>query len=210
MPKKTQDPRTHGFDQAVKPAGLLGHLMGFLMGRMNDAQNKVTVNALPVSDNATVLEIGFGPGRALAQLARQTMAARIDGIDHSSLMVETARRRNQRAVSALRMNLTTGDVAALPACDNTYDVCFAVNNFQQWPDQAGAIREVHRVLKPDGRLCLSVRVPKRDTGIETVEHTLGTVSQAVSLLEQQSFEEIEKQEHDLGNRYAILIFGTKV
>ncbi|PCJ68689.1 MAG: hypothetical protein COA62_12630 [Rhodobiaceae bacterium] len=196
-------------DQAVKPSGPIGRVMGFLMGRMNSAQNRVTVRALEIPDGASILEIGFGPGRGLAQIAAETKAAQIDGIDHSALMVDTARRHNRAAIKSGRMSIAEDDIGHLKAANNTYDICFAVNNFQQWPYQAQGIAEMERVLKPGGRACLSIRVPKRDTGIETVQHTRKTVSCADDLLEKAGFRDIETIEHDLGQRFAVLIIGTK-
>lgn len=196
-------------DQAVRPTGLVGRVMGLLMARMNDAQNRITVARLPLADGCAVLEIGFGPGKALQQIAGKSGAGRIDGVDHSPLMVETARRRNHKPVAAGRMSLQAGDVAALPCAAGTYEVAFAINSFQQWPDQQAALRNIHRVLKPGGTLCLSIRVPKRDTGIETVEHTRGTVATAAALISATGFNQLREETHDVGKRYAVLVFGTK-
>jgi hypothetical protein len=45
-----------------------------------------------------VLEIGFGPGLAIQQVARLVPTGHVVGIDHSALMVQQAGRRNQAAV----------------------------------------------------------------------------------------------------------------
>jgi ubiquinone/menaquinone biosynthesis C-methylase UbiE len=182
--------------------------MGFLMSHMNNRQNYATVRALEIPDGAAILEIGFGPGRALAQIAAETKATHIDGIDHSHLMVETAARRNRASFNSGRMTVAQGDVESLTAANNTYDICFAVNNFQQWPDQARSVAEIMRVLKPGGQVCLSIRVPKRDTSIETVRHTRKTVACAYELLQSLGFEAVQITEHDLGKRLAVLVTGT--
>ena len=45
-----------------------------------------------------------------------------------------------------------GDAGALPFGDSTFDVVFCQLGFQYFPDRPKAAREMHRVLKPTGRL----------------------------------------------------------
>jgi ubiquinone/menaquinone biosynthesis C-methylase UbiE len=45
-----------------------------------------------------VLEIGFGPGYAVAQIASRLTSGEIVGIDHSEVMLKQAQRRNAGAI----------------------------------------------------------------------------------------------------------------
>jgi ubiquinone/menaquinone biosynthesis C-methylase UbiE len=67
---------------------------------MNGAGARVCL--LDVRPTDRVLEIGFGPGLAIAELARRITRGRVYGIDHSAVMVRQAGKRNAAAVHAQR------------------------------------------------------------------------------------------------------------
>jgi ubiquinone/menaquinone biosynthesis C-methylase UbiE len=143
--------------QAEKPRGALGVVMGWLLERGNAAQNRATVEALDPPPGGAVLEIGFGPGHALEMLAATRPLSLVAGIDHSQLMVETARKRLARARGNAALDLRCGDAGELPFPDERFDIVYAVNSFHQWPDPENALAEMAGVLKPGGDLVLSIR-----------------------------------------------------
>lgn len=143
--------------QAVKPQGALGVVMGWLMGGLNAAQNRATVDALDPPPGAAVLEIGFGPGHALQRLARSRPLALVAGVDHSELMVARARHRLRANRGDAALDLRVGEAGDLPFPDERFDVVFAVNSYHLWPDKEGALAEMAGVLKPGGDLMLSIR-----------------------------------------------------
>jgi len=143
--------------QAMKPQGGLGVVMGWLMQNLNGAQNRATVEALDPPPGAAVLEIGFGPGHALSMLAQARPLGLVAGIDHSELMVRTARRRLNGRRGDAALDLRLGDAGDLPFPDEKFDLVFAVNSFHLWPDQERALAEIAGVLKPGGDLLLSIR-----------------------------------------------------
>jgi ubiquinone/menaquinone biosynthesis C-methylase UbiE len=65
-------------------------------------------------------------------------------------MVQRARRRLARHGD--RVRLWVGDAAAIEAEDETYDAVFDFGIIHHIPRWRDAVREVHRVLKPGGRL----------------------------------------------------------
>ena len=83
------------YRQFRRPTGLLGRLAGWIMANRpsNIERNRWTVDVLNVQPADHVLEIGFGPGLAIAQVARLAPQGRLVGIDHSALMIERASRR---------------------------------------------------------------------------------------------------------------------
>ncbi|MEX2626953.1 MAG: methyltransferase domain-containing protein [Ilumatobacteraceae bacterium] len=93
-----------------------------------------------------LLDIGCGAGLAveLAGIRGATCA----GIDASPRLLEVARDRSPDA------DLREGDMHALPWGDATFDV---VTSFRSiWGTTPGAVAEVARVLRPGGRLGLTV------------------------------------------------------
>lgn len=143
--------------QAVKPRGAVGVVMGWLLERGNAVQNRATVEALDPPPGGAVLEVGFGPGHALEMLATTRPLGLLAGVDHSELMVETARRRLARVRGNAALDLRCGDAGELPFPDERFDLVYAVNSFHQWPAKEDALAEMAGVLKPGGDLVLSIR-----------------------------------------------------
>ena len=80
-----------------------------------------------------VLEIGFGPGVALAEIVRAG-AGRVCGVDHSGVMLRQASRRNAAAIRAGRITLIQAPVDQLPpALDGPFNAILAVNSLGFWP-----------------------------------------------------------------------------
>jgi ubiquinone/menaquinone biosynthesis C-methylase UbiE len=73
----------------------------------NRQRNLWVVSLLDVQPTDRVLEIGFGPGLAIAELARRATRGHIYGIDHSEVMVRQASKRNAAAIRASGSNWRT-------------------------------------------------------------------------------------------------------
>jgi hypothetical protein len=67
------------------PSGLIGHLVGRLMARKNRERIAWAVDLLAVQPTDQVLEVGFGPGVAIEQVAKLAPAGFVAGIDHSAV-----------------------------------------------------------------------------------------------------------------------------
>lgn len=101
----------------------------------------------------SVLDIGCGAGSNVIFLARSGFDAH--GIDISPGAVEAARARIAKA--GVRANVQEGDALALPFADGALDGAIDHGCFHTLPVRRRAeyAREVHRVLRGDGRLVLS-------------------------------------------------------
>ena len=53
-----------------------------------------------------------------------------------------------------RVELCRGSVESLPYDRNTFDAALAINSFQVWQNAVAGLREIHRVVKPGGRVAL--------------------------------------------------------
>lgn len=122
--------------------------------RSNRQRNAWVVALLDVRSADRVLEVGFGPGLAIAELARRVTGGRVHGIDHSAVMVRRASRHNRAAIRAGRVELLHAPVDRLPAFDPPLDAVLAVNTTGFWPDPAQRLRDLRRVLRPGGRIAL--------------------------------------------------------
>ncbi len=143
--------------QFGRPRGTAGHLAGWVMAHRgsNRQRNRWVVSLLDVQPTDRVLEIGFGPGLAVAELSRRATRGHVYGIDHSAVMVRQAGRRNAAAVRAGRVDLRHTPVDRLPLLDGPLDAVVAVNSVGFWPDPVERLRAVRGLLRPGGRIALA-------------------------------------------------------
>ena len=115
---------------------------------------KATVNAA-VREGDHVLDACCGTGDLAIAAWKKAGAGHVVGLDFSPRMLERARRK------APELEFVQGDVLALPFEDASFDsavVGFGVRNVE---DLEAALKELRRVLRPDGRLgILEITTPR--------------------------------------------------
>lgn len=142
--------------QLARPEGPWGVLTGRLMVHLNAAPYRAAIAALGPYPDHRVLEIGFGPGAGLAELARRATRGHVFGLEGSQAMIELAAARNRTALETGRMTLTAGDLRYLPWADASFDRVLGVNVAYFFDPAGGAMGEIARVLRPGGRAVLYV------------------------------------------------------
>lgn len=125
------------------------------MAEQHRPENLWTVQLLDIQPTDKVLEIGFGPGFAVQQVAQSLTSGLIAGVDLSRTMVRSARRRNAKSLQQGQVDLRYGDVTNLPFPDHSFDKAFSINCLYFWNDMPSALSELQRVLKPGGTLVLT-------------------------------------------------------
>jgi ubiquinone/menaquinone biosynthesis C-methylase UbiE len=143
--------------QFSRPTGLLGRVIGRGMARHNEREARWTVELLAIEPDARVLEIGFGPGVAIQYAAERATRGHVSGIDCSEGMLQMARKRNASQLANGLVDLTKADVQSLPYPDDSFDRAFAIHCIYFWPDPAACLREIRRVLRPDGVAAITIR-----------------------------------------------------
>jgi SAM-dependent methyltransferase len=107
-----------------------------------------------------LLEIGCGPGVAVALVCQQLAGGRITAIDRSATAIRRAAARNAGHVAAGRAVLRTADLESLRPTDlpegpGGYDKVFAMNVNLFWVrDPARELALVRALLRPGGALFL--------------------------------------------------------
>ncbi len=142
--------------QLRSPQGLGGWLAGVLMRIVNDGPNRRAVKALDIGPGDQLLELGCGPGHALALMATEALGGTVYGLDRSLVMLEQALQRNRRAIAAGRVRLGTGSFERLEFPTGSLDGVLAVNVAYFWDDAGRVTREIHRILRPGGRISIYV------------------------------------------------------
>lgn len=143
--------------QAARPHGLLGRALGHLWIRETAAINDRATELLELTPDDSVLEIGCGPGRSVAEMAR--IGARVTGVDPSPVMVAQARRRNRSTIASGQVQVLNGAVGSLPT--EPVDAVLAIHTIYFWPDLTTAFREVRALLAPGGRIGIGFRPAER-------------------------------------------------
>jgi ubiquinone/menaquinone biosynthesis C-methylase UbiE len=142
--------------QAHNPTGAAGHVVGWIFGRRpsNVRRNRWAVELLEIQPTDRVIELGCGPGVAVAALADRATRGLVVGVDHSEVVIAQARRRNADAIRQGRVRLIHAPVERLRATDGPFDAALAVNTVGMWPEPTARLREIGRQLRGGGRIAL--------------------------------------------------------
>lgn len=103
-----------------------------------------------------VLELGCAGGAASIVLAKR--GARVLAVDPSNDRLTRARRVAEAA--GIKVEFQQADLADLAFVRaDTVDACVAIYSLSRVPDPTRLLRQVHRVLRPDGILLISLPHP---------------------------------------------------
>jgi len=183
------------------PRGLPGRLVGQFMAVKNASINAAAVEMLGIQPTDSVLEIGYGPGDAIARLAERVPQGAVCGIDISHTMQRLASRRNRTLVRAGRVQLYEAGAESIPFPAASFERVVAINNFHIWDDRAAGLSEIHRVLKPGGLILLVARTAPAAPG-KYVPPGLDdrAVDRAVVEIEAAGFEDLQVERRDAGRQ----------
>jgi ubiquinone/menaquinone biosynthesis C-methylase UbiE len=141
------------------PSGIGGTLAGWVMAHRssNRQRNRWVVSLLDVQPTDRVLEIGFGPGLAIAELSRRATRGMVYGVDHSATMLKQAAKRNAAAIRAERVRLVQASTEQLPAFGEPLDTALAVNSVGFWSAPTQRLMEIRALLRPGGLIAIATQ-----------------------------------------------------
>lgn len=111
-----------------------------------------------VPRGASILEVGCGSGKLSRYLTKTLKCKRFVGIDLDPKKVARAESQNEYST---RMIFQVANANKLPFEDNSFDAIIETDLLHHLPDWRKAMREIHRVLKPNGKFIA------RDLSIES-------------------------------------------
>jgi 2-polyprenyl-3-methyl-5-hydroxy-6-metoxy-1,4-benzoquinol methylase len=116
--------------------------------RWRTAENSAAYLLPSLRPGLDLLDVGCGPGTITVDLAGRVAPGRVVGLDASADPLDEARSLAGRAGVAVTFEV--GDVYALDAADNSFDVVHAHQVLQHLTDPVAALREMARVCRPGG------------------------------------------------------------
>lgn len=165
-----------GFDRRLLRArfGAAAQRYGEVAVLQREVESRLLESALALpSPPERIVDVGCGPGRALALLARRYRRSTTLGIDLAVPMLKLAR----KAGGFWRpLSVACGDAAALPLPDASVDLLFSSLCLQWLDDVPAVLDEFRRVLRPGGRMMLATFGPQtlielRDAWAAAGRHT---------------------------------------
>jgi arsenite methyltransferase len=169
-----------------------------------------------IQPGETVLDLGSGAGFDCFLAARQVgPAGRVIGVDMTDAMLEKAR-ANAAKSGFQNVEFRKGDIETLPVDDSSVDVTISNCVLNLVPDKDRAFREIHRVLKPGGRLAVSdmAWATEPSSAIrKDMEALVGCIGGALVLddylarLKQAGFARIDVEKHAEAARKMVEVSG---
>jgi SAM-dependent methyltransferase len=207
----TQRLRRYLISQFHHPTGLVGRVAGWVMGHRssNVTRNRWAVELLDVQPHERVLDLGCGPGVALAAFTERVTDGLVVGVDHSQVVLDQAARRNADAIAAGRLRLVNARAETVlaspdgagpgpdlgePPFDEPFDAALSVNSLGMWDDPDARLVALRRVLRPAGRLALVSQPRSKDASADT---TRAAGAELADRLERAGFADIHTSTLDL-------------
>ncbi len=108
-----------------------------------------------IKEGDTVIDLGSGAGNDCFVARSQTGASgQVIGIDFTEAMITRAR-ANAAALGYDNVTFRHGDIEQMPEEDNVADVVVSNCVLNLVPDKRNVMKEIARVLKPDGHFSIS-------------------------------------------------------
>lgn len=101
------------------------------------------------------LEVGPGPGYLGLEWLKQATDATLKAVEISPNMITLAERNAREYGFEDRATYVTGDAQEIPFDDNLFDGVFTNGSLHEWAEPKRVFNEIHRVLKPGGKYCIS-------------------------------------------------------
>ena len=152
--------------QAKESYDKISRFYDYFAGVFEKKYRNMALERLDIKRGETVLEIGFGTGHCLKQMAESVgEEGRVYGIDISSGMLEVSKRRLEEAGLLDRVKLYCRDTLKMSYEDNKFDAVFMSFTLELFdtPEIPKVLDKIERVLKPNGRLGV-VSMSKEDGG----------------------------------------------
>ncbi|MCP4764223.1 MAG: class I SAM-dependent methyltransferase [archaeon] len=194
-----------GFKQKMvtncrKPQGKFGKLIALMMNIGHAKMTDWAMQYFNIEPDYKILDIGCGGGGNIKKFAKIAHNGKVFGIDYSEISVETSKKVNKKNIKSGSVEIFSGSVSSLPFEDNMFDLVTGFECYYFWPEFQEDLKEVKRVLKPQGNLVIVADGYKAkdkknsivaETWAELGDFPLYTTEEFIQFFKNAGFNEIE-------------------
>lgn len=136
------------------PDGEHGVKTGEVMNINNIGMTHNAIEALNLQADDVILEIGHGNGGHIAYLLQKAEQLKYFGIDISETIIAEAERINEFFIKENQVSFKLSNGESIPFENQTFDKIFTVNTIYFFKNPIQYLKEIKRVLKPNGLFAL--------------------------------------------------------
>ena len=155
--------------QPMLPRGLAGRLTLMVMNIGHKSIYSNVARVLELQPEDDLLEVACGNGHFLKKYASQVHS--VAGLDLSELAVKMATKKHRARIKAGTAEFVQGEASQLPWEDNRFSVVTTMGSFIVFPKPLESLKEMYRVLRPGGRVVVSIEWNAEDGLDHTKEVT---------------------------------------
>jgi ubiquinone/menaquinone biosynthesis C-methylase UbiE len=136
---------------------------------------KKAISQITIADNMSFLDLGCGTGWAVRYVSDWTKGnGKYWGVDISNEMINKAKINSQGFEN---VNFFKASAEELPFDNNYFDTIICTNSFHHYLHPDIVLKEIFRVLKPDGRIYI-LDVTSDDKFISRINHNVQKIERA--------------------------------
>lgn len=145
------------FQEISTDYDFLNNVISFNMHKL---WKKNTLKRLKIKEGSKILDVCCGTGDLSFMCAsHKNKQNKVIGLDFSENMLKVANKKKEK-YKFNNLKFVHGNALKLPLKDNTFDIVIVGFGLRNTPDYEKVIREMKRVVKPNGRVaCLDTSQP---------------------------------------------------
>ena len=116
--------------------------------------NRLALSCLQPTEQDHLLEIGFGGGNLIKQLATNGLPNQFTGLELSTEATRLCEKQYHPLITQGRVNLHTTNTSTLPFEPGQFNKVCSINALYFWPNPIDVLAECRRVLSPNGTFYL--------------------------------------------------------
>lgn len=139
------------FDNIASTYDALNHRLSW---DIDKGWRRKAISQLLPYEPKKMLDVATGTGDFAIQAVRMLHPEHLTGADISEEMMKIGRRKVEKLGLSNTISFVKEDCMHLSLADNQYDAVTAAFGIRNFPDLDQGLKEIYRVLKPGGHLCI--------------------------------------------------------